>query len=65
MSEIERNIPNLINQYLDTGEFFWNEDEKVEFRQLYYKLFCEKFGESRLCWRNAIIKAHKELNKTI
>jgi len=52
---------DLIQDYIDTNEFLWDNQTQQSFRNLYYKLFLESFGQSRRCWDIAIKKVHKEI----
>ena len=52
---------DLINKYLLDGEWFWDESQKSNFRELYYNLFQESFGQSARCWDKAIKKVNNQL----
>lgn len=52
---------DLINKYLLDGEWFWDESQKSNFRELYYDLFQESFGQSARCWDKAINKVSKQI----
>lgn len=53
----------LVDDYLLTGNFFWDESDKNKFRSWFYDLFLETFGQSPKCWLNAINKLNKEINR--
>ena len=52
----------LIDDYLKTDLLIWSEEDRNKFRQWYYELFLESFGQSRRCWVNAINKLIKEIS---
>ncbi len=52
---------DLIKEYIENKEFFWSDKDQEAFRQLYYKLFYESFGQSRKCWDIAINKVYKQI----
>lgn len=52
----------LIAEYIKTENFFWSEEEQNKFRQWYFELFQESFGQSRRCWDLAIRKIYKSIS---
>jgi hypothetical protein len=52
----------LIAEYIKTDLLIWSEEDRNKFRQWYFELFLESFGQSRRCWVNAIMKLNKEIN---
>jgi hypothetical protein len=53
----------LIAEYIKTDLLIWSEEDRNKFRQWYFELFLESFGQSRRCWVNAINKLNKEINR--
>jgi hypothetical protein len=53
----------LIDGYLKTDLLFWHEEDRNKFRQWYYELFLESFGQSRRCWVNSINRLVKEIKQ--
>jgi hypothetical protein len=39
-----------------------DKEDKDSFRQWYFELFLESFGQSRRCWVNAIKKLYKGIS---
>lgn len=59
-SEKEK-LKALIAEYNKSELFFWDEENKNKFRQWYYEIFLEPFGQSRRCWVNSIKKLSKSI----
>jgi hypothetical protein len=53
----------LIAEYIKTDLILWSEEDWNKFRQWYYEIFLESFGQSRRCRINAINKLNKEISK--
>ena len=56
-------LKELIAEYNNTEEMIWSEVDRNKFRQWYYELFLESFGQSRRCWDLAIKKLYKDISK--
>jgi hypothetical protein len=52
----------LIAEYINTDLLLMDKEDKDSFRQWYFELFLESFGQSRRCWINAINKLNKKIN---
>lgn len=52
----------LIAEYINTDLLLMTKEDKNMFRQWYFELFLESFGQSRRCLVNAINKLNKEIN---
>lgn len=53
----------LIAEYINTDLLLMTKEDKNMFRQWYFELFLESFGQSRRCLVNAINKLNKEISK--
>lgn len=51
----------LIAEYIKTDLMIWSEEDRNKFRQWYYELFLESFGQSRRCWDIALRKIYKTI----
>ena len=60
-SEEKEKLKVLINEYIKTDLLIWSEEDRNKFRQWYFELFLESFGQSRRCWLNAISKLIKTI----
>jgi hypothetical protein len=52
----------LIAEYINTDLLLMDKEDKDSFRQWYFELFLESFGQSRRCLVNAINKLNKKIN---
>lgn len=53
----------LIAEYINTDLLLMTKEDKNMFRQWYFELFLESFGQSRRCLVNAINKLNKKISK--
>jgi hypothetical protein len=52
----------IIAEYINTDLLLMDKEDKDSFRQWYFELFLESFGQSRRCWVNAIKKLYKGIS---
>lgn len=52
----------IIAEYINTDLLLMDKEDKDNFRQWYFELFLESFGQSRRCWVNSINRLVKEIN---
>jgi hypothetical protein len=52
----------IIAEYINTDLLLMTKEDKNMFRQWYFELFLESFGQSRRCWVNAINRLDKEIS---